>query len=988
MALEKIKHHPDYKDSEQVINFLLKELEGLLGSPDVLIEGQKPQPYAEMFLDAFQANITYPAQVARLLVRLRSVHSQYADEEFVTAAAILGKADDGLTSSDHKIYTMPLVFIRDHVYSCQTLINKFGFCSFVGISEIAAMDKKAFEGFEQTLTKNKGLQENVKACLQLNKDPNTNLNQLRRFFQLPTLLPKDILYPGTDSVENLSPEDFYTPQQDDIYLGLQLLHENASFKGSWNFERNGILYCLLPTVFTVTFRDNEPDFTEQFVAMGKTLCSLLKDQSCGDKVRPLIAGMLLVDNNHCINFFLSPNHKKGTVDVFLLDPSAENKQGTKNQKELFYSRVFLHLLSGLYKENQILRHSCLVSQQLQERDCVFLSLQNLEDVSQRPGIFFIDDHENLRFNASKLTVNGNASQGCDQNNDCYYASSLKSDTHRVREEWATRFRDKAEVTIYELNGEPTLQKLVIDSFKQNPYSYVRNIQEFYKEYFQQKLRDALYIAISNLSIGNYMEKCASAFSDSLQVPTLESFRESSIHLRAPVLLGNTTFTNRNLTLAQIEKEMGRPLEDLVCDFVTDALNVECLEAIATHFLVFKANYEWPADAETHERIYEDFLNQKLSAFFALPGAKPRKEVLADLKSRFDKQAKEDLLNNFKGLDAILANISQSKSLDELLLWLDNPHVLIQAPHNGKLIASLLKDLLEKATLRQINILVRDALNLTFDNLSQKRSLRDFIEFGPNQWRAAVLSAEALRVVRKIVPEDKLLAKVDVFYNARVERLMCDAVDDLVHTEKFNLARFHKVNNKSTPRILALFDSAVLKLKKGEKSNYDEQYFQKFMSKFHEKLNVPCRLFEDVSADFTELFEFVNFLRTKLGSESQSVNCFMDQLRQHGEHIDLLRKKSTFKLDDFVSKFSGSRALAIEEFKMMLIGLKLTFNKGSQAFQDLMRELVLSDEFKRFNKDGKSKLQLKEIIEKTLGNVAEAGQKDHKDPEESSGCVIF
>ncbi len=994
MALEKIKLHPDYKDSEQAINDLFKDLEKLLGFPEFVIEGKQRQSFVEIFLESFVNDNTTPAHVARLLVHLKSAHSQYCHEDLMTPVGILGKAGNGLTSQDHIVYK-PLVFIKKSleakIEGFETLLIKCGFCAFVGISEIAAMDEKTFKGFVDTLKKNKGLQENVKACLQRNLESNTNLNQVRKFFELPIILPKNILYPGTDSVEDLSPEEFYTPQQDDIYLGLQLLHENPSFNHNWSFVRNGILYCLLPTAFSVTFRNNEPDATPDFISMGTTLCSLLKDQSYGNKVRPLIAGMLLVDNNHCINYFLSPNHKKGTVDVFLLDPSAENKEGTKNQKELFYARVFLHLLGGQYEESKIIRHPCLVSQQLQERDCVFLSLQNLEDTFLKEGLFFIDDHGELKFDASKLTVNGNVGKGYNQLNDCYYPSSLKADTQRVREEWARGFTDKNDVIIYQLKPEPTLVNLVADSFKQNPYSYVKNVQARYKEHFHEKIRGALYGEISNIKLADnksYMEVCVSQFEHDFQIPNAQKFEEFSNRLKAPAFLGNTIFTNKNLTIAQIEREMGRPLHDLVCDFVVDALNVECFEIIATHFLVFKANYEWPADAETHDRIYEDFLTQKLDAFFKLRGAKPRKEVLADLKMRFDKDLKEELLNSFKDLEAILARISQSQSLDELLHWLNNPHVLIPAPHNGKLISSLLKDQLEKATLRQINILVRDALNQTFQNLSEGKTLRQLIQLGPDGWRDSVLREGALTVVRKIVPQDKLHAKIDVFYNARVDRLLCDAVDTLVEGEKFKLVRYHKENNKSTARILALFNKKVLGLKDGERANYDEQYFQLFMSKFHEKLEVPCKLSEDVSADFTKLFEFVTLLKTNMGCESQSVNCFMDQLRQHGEHIDLLRRKSTFKLDDFVSKFSGSRALAIEEFKMMLIGLKLTFKKGSQAFQDLMRELVSSDEFKRFNKDGKSKLQLQKIIEKTLGIEGKADSKEENDPQNEGGCVIF
>ncbi len=773
MALEKIQTHPEYQHSEKAINALLKELDGLLGFPEYRIDGEEKKSHAVLFLDAFENYITCPAQAARLLVHLKAKHLEYVHDEFNTPELIVSKAGAGLTNNDHIIYVKPLNFLTQDWGSFRDLVNQFGMCAFVGISEIAGMDDKTFQAFLGNLIKKDDLRKNVKACLQDNNEHNSNLNELRKYFDLTMILPRDICYPGANPSEVLSPEDSYTLQHSDIYLGMQLLQENLIFRGGWNFAKKGIQFCLIPTVFSMTFRDDEPVVDDQFLEMGKTFCALLRNKSFKNNVRPLIAGMLLVDNNHYINYFLSPNYEKGTIDLFLLDPSAEKKAGQKNQKELFYASVFLHLLQELSNEYKINRHPCLVSQQLQERDCGFLCLQNLEDVFLKE-VFFIDNDGNLRFDDALLTVNGNNGKGADQSDDCYYLPSLKIATKAVREQWAKRFKAKKEVHYFHLNPEPTLVNLVADRFKQDPYSYDENVEKQYKQDFLEKLRGSLYAAVCGLKTSNnqsFIDKWVSSFQKDLTIPKLQIIGGTADALKTEAAgLANRKFEN-GLDISGVEKELKKSLGELMREFFVDALNIECLQIFATHFVAFVKSYQWPDNAQNFECIFNDFLEQKkLNKYFKLPGAKTKAEVLAHLQQECAKEIKDNILAEC----GILARVNAEKSLDTLRQWALSTDLLYNDVKNRNLVVSILSPKqLQLDLLARINSTVNGIIESTCQEIAYGKSLVELEGIGVENFRKAVLSSEKLSFVLKISKKDVIERKINAFIDRHLEKLKED-----------------------------------------------------------------------------------------------------------------------------------------------------------------------------------------------------------------------
>lgn len=776
MALEKIQKHPEYKHSEKAIKALLKELDGLLGFPEFLIDGQEKKSHAVLFLeflDGFETNITCPAQVARLLLLLKDVHALNVHEDYVTPEVIVSKAGDGLTSSDHIIYISPLSFLRQNWNAFKKLLDEFGICAFIGISEIAAMDDKTFEAFFQNLILRVFPRKNVEACLQENKEPNSNLNELRKHFNLPIILPKDICYPGANPSEVLTPDNFYTLQESDIYLGMQLLQENPVFNGAWDFERGGIQYCLIPTVFSVTFRKNEPDINEQFISMGKTFCSLLNNKSFKEGVRILIAGILLVDNNHYINYFLSTNNIG--IDIFLLDPSAEKEVGKKKSKEFFYLSIFNYLIVDQFKGFQINQYPCNVSQQLQERDCGFLCLQNLEDVFTKEGVFSIENRVGLKFNGSLLTVNGNAGKGTDQNDNCYYAAKLNLDTRAVREAWAKRFKAKKEVHYFHLNPEPTLVKLVADySFKQDPYNYDENVERQYNQDFLEKLRGSLYAAICGLKISNnqsFIDNWVSSFQKDLTIIKGHTISGTADAIKKDALgLANRKFEN-GLDISGVEKELKKSLGELMREFFVDALNMECQQIFATHFVAFVKSYEWPVDAQNFECIFNDFLEQKkLKKYFKLPGAKTKAEVLDHLQRECTKEIKDTILTEC----GILARVNAEISLDILRQWALNTDLLYNEVKNRNLVVSILSPKqLKLDLLARINTIVNELIESTCEEFARGKSLAELQQMGVENFCKAVLAANKLSFVLKISKKEVIERKIGAFIGRHLEKLKED-----------------------------------------------------------------------------------------------------------------------------------------------------------------------------------------------------------------------
>lgn len=988
MALEKIKRHPDYQDSQDAINLLQQDLEKLLGKPEYVVDGEPHKSYAEMFLDSFETCITTPAQAARLLVLLKAIteHENAKKDPLNSSPRIMQLAATNLTNQDHPIYTLPLFFLARNQASFNGLLNKFGLTAFVGISEIAVMNQKDFKSYMGTINRNEICRDKVRDCLVRNQEPIDNLNQLRHYFGLPLILPEGILYPGADSNEPLSPELQYTLEDSDIYLGIQLLQQNPVFKNDWFFQKGQLVFCLMPIVHSVTFHDGEPD-PESFVQMGATLCNLLSE----DKARPLIAGILRVDNNHYINFFISKNPNDGIIQVFILDPSAEKKQGEKAKKELKYAGVFRNLLGQGFDLKKIVLEGCSVTQQLREKDCGFLCVQNLEDVLIKGDVFFLDEDSNLVFDARRLTVNGNPGSGYDPVKQLkYYPETLERNVLELRAKWAGTFKKFETVTYYQLSESPTLRTLVQGSFEQRPYSYETNLRVQYQREvhetviatFRQELESWPY-TVDKSYMGYWVDK----FSTNFDLPTINDLEHYCRNIKSRY--HNRFVSSAKFTMDDINKQIA-PLEQLIQQFVVDALNVESLGTFGTHFLLFKETYVFPADAESLERIYEDFLNQeKIKAFFALPGAKSKKEVFDHLTREYDKEIKEGLLQTYKAIEGEkLAQITQTQSMEKLREWSMNLELLFDGVQNGKVILSLLKEQISKAIIVQINRLAKACIEQTLQDHSRGKSLTELLAIGEEKWRAEVLQSKSLDFVRQFSIEAVLTKKIDTFYNGCVDGMLAAAIDTLVQNEAFNLARLYPQSERCDARIVAIFNTKVLGLKKHEKGTYNVKYLQSFIHQFRQKLEGPCKLFEEIWSEFPLLSGFCGALDRQIRQvvplprmQSISVPCqiFTSQLNAHHHHLGLMQK-SKMKLINFTKELTSLRDLRYQELKIMLQSFRYLAEINHKNFKDSMQSLISSDDFKRLTKDENSKSLLMGLINEVLTEEPEV--------EKTSSCVIF
>jgi hypothetical protein len=791
MTLERIQQEypEEYKYCQKAIEFLLEELNGLLGYSEdntsiapaagqvAEVPQKKLQSRAIELLDAYNHNINYPAQITRALLHLKSVYSELSRDQSPDSSWVLSKAAKALDDINNPLYCDPAYFIYEHQSDSNPLIEKFGYCSVVSISDLKVMHQDSVSSLLQQMAKEKRIYKDIESCLARNQEPNDNLNKLRLNFKWPQILPEGALYAGEAS-GLLSPEEAYILDNDDIHLGLELLRQKL--KSQWSVKRNNMTTLLMPTVFTVTFKDNEPEASSNYVEFGQRLCSLLRDKSLRRDNRLLIAGILHVDANHYINYFVSPHPINDSVTVFILNPSL----GTQQEKGR-YTRLFLPILTELYKlEKSIHLVSVPIIQQLLDYDCGFLSLQNLEDTLIRGKVFDLDtDSMKLTFVGTALTVNGNRGKIYDFRNEVYcYPKEFKEKIVAVRQRWSADFSAASEVPYYALKSEPSLKLLVDEQpFRLQPYDYKAKVIQQHQVDQENLYRDAVYNLFCSLecAAGEFItQACSQQFIGDLRLPT-----ESEISGYVALLksrMSQIEIKNRIVTLKELEAILG-PLENVVIGFIVDQLNGVCLEAIATPFFLFYERYQWPPEATRHDVIYQDFLKDSapLAAFRKLPGAMTDREIIEGLKGDLDDKIKEkylfmrfDLIKKMfrEGFSELLNSISpdivSSGDVDAIkgAIAAHLRPISGLADYTGelrKLGMRSLYDLVEQGVDFEIRRFCREVLPVLLSSIEHEKSIHSLRHFSEDlqQITPDLITKDSIRFLITAVQKEPLLEAI-------------------------------------------------------------------------------------------------------------------------------------------------------------------------------------------------------------------------------------
>ncbi len=653
-------------------------------------------------------------------------------------------------------------------------------------------------------------------------------------------LPQGYLFPGANPRQCLTPENAYTLVDTDILMGLDWIRS----KTPPHEVNDPIRYFLMPTCFQWLFEQNSqsPQINSIYEQMQHILVCLLKDARENSKIPVIIAGILNLDKNHYINYFCVWNPKEQQVEIYILDPSAEKEKGSKKARELLYAEIIKKMLMPTFQNS--LCFSFLAIQQIREKDCGFLCLQNLEDLFIRRTLASLTDGGMVCFDLRGLSVYGNTGRIYVESEEKYaYRSQILDQDLAVRGSWANRMMGEPSAPvrtfrIWPLKQNPTLAEAIEFDFDLEPYNYLDNVKQQFDNDILGQARSTICALFQDLRVRgeNVLDACVAQYTKDFVLPSPREIAEYTHHLRKSIK--PIEVQGRVYNVDDLDQEFGS-LEYVVYDSILDLLQSHHATALLVRFGQFFRSYQWKTAVDWKAKIIDDFFaSEDIQHILKL--LKPAE--LSTIKEQCNEVYKDDLDLRFlmymtSQFPTLVRAINARSSADSLFEMLEQ-YSKFSVEQRVRKTAINFQSKLRDAILVRARALLTHAMPQMVSILknslfSEDVPLTERLRMMPSRWRSRINSDPVWHgFVEKFPNTTKpFLEQIDQQIEVFIFELLDQSIQRYIGASSCETLSVVGQRDSSRDLLWQQFSQGVLRLKAGVEvpARHQEYYLKRFVA---------------------------------------------------------------------------------------------------------------------------------------------------------------